>query len=177
MKLLTPTNLAYFMLTLLLGNTLNLSAQQPTLKQGQSSNHFEKTVPYSADSLQEFILPFTLQMTYIGQYMQSVRLVFTLNNNTEEQLNNFWLHISLLDKNKNFLYREQPALFSEIKPHGKQSIEMLCESVGLEEVGYIVLHPQLLELERVEQSFDPKKVELIQAAQSDAMMVFNHSLR
>lgn len=177
MKLHPPTSLAYILIIVLLGNILNLSAQQPTVKKEQTSNQFEKSVPTLADSLQEFKLPFSLQMTYIGQYMQSVRLVFTLNNNTEEQLNNFWLHISLLDKNKNFLYREQPALFSEIKPHGKQSIEMLCESVGLEEVGYIVLHPQLLELERVEQSFDPKKVELIQAAQSDAMMVFNHSLR
>lgn len=122
-------------------------------------------------------MPFTLELSYIGQYMQSVQLVFTLTNNSGVQLNNFWLHVSLLNKNKGFLYREQPALFSEIKPSAKQSIEILCESVGLEEIGFVVLHPQLLEKERTEQIFETENVELIQPSQSDARMVFNSSIR
>lgn len=134
-------------------------------------------MPVSTDSIIHTLLPFTLELRHIGQYMQSVQLIFTLTNNEPEQLTNFWLHVSLLDKNKQFLYREQPVLFAELQAGSSQSIELLCESVSVDEIGFIVLHPQLLELSRTEQKFNTNDVELIQASQSEAVMLFNSSLR
>ena len=139
-----------------------------------------QSIPISSlnhDTIVSAELPFTLTLVLAEQYMQSARFIFKLTNNEPEQLNNFWLHVSLLDTHKGFLYREQPVLFSEIGPHSSQSIELLCESVGIVEVGYVVLHPQLLEIDRVEQAFDTKCVELVQANNTDALMVFSSSLR
>lgn len=116
--------------------------------------------------------PYTVQLKQLKQYKQSVQIIVQVTNNTEEIVNHFWLHISLIDQQKGFLYREQPTLFTEILPHKSQSIEILCESVSVDEVGFIVLHPQLLEVNRKEQLFDIRNVELIQAGTNEAKMIF-----
>ena len=118
-------------------------------------------------------LPFTLQLTHIKQFMQSTQLVFKLTNHEAEILNHFWIYVSLLDQSKGFLYREQPVLFTGIRKGGSQSIELLCESIGVDEVGYIILKPELLEIDRQEIPFEIKNVELVQPAESNAKMVFN----
>jgi hypothetical protein len=118
-------------------------------------------------------LPFTLQLTHIKQFMQSTQLVFKLTNHEADMLNHFWIYVSLLDQSKGFLYREQPVLFTGIRKGGSQSIELLCESIGVDEVGYIILKPELLEIDRQEIPFETKKVELVQPGESNAKMVFN----
>lgn len=114
----------------------------------------------------------TLSLVKIQQYMQSVQLIFELENNTEKVLNNCWFHASLLDSNQLFLYREQPLLFNGIAGHGKQMIELLCESVGIEEVAFISLRMQLLELDRVETLLSSQKVNLVQNNETSVIMQF-----
>ncbi len=92
--------------------------------------------------------------------MQSVQLIFELENNSGSLINNCWFGVYLETAEKEFLFREQPLLFSMVAPHGRQQLEILCESVGIEEVGYIVLRPQLLEIARTELLFDYSKVRL-----------------
>ncbi|MBU1008982.1 MAG: hypothetical protein KKD74_02490 [Bacteroidetes bacterium] len=105
--------------------------------------------------------PYTLELKNLSQYMQSTRLVFELTNATDRVLNNFWIHIALLDRGGMFLYREQPVFFSNIQPGRKGLIDILCESVGVDEVGFIVIYPGLLEENRHEIEFDPKLIQLI----------------
>lgn len=116
--------------------------------------------------------PFRLTLLQARQYMQSVQLVFELSNLSSDHLNHFWLNVSLRDAQGGFLYREQPALFAAIGPGKSQNIEMLCESIGIEEVGYVVLHPHLLEINRFEQAFDTTKVQLIQLDALPFRMMF-----
>jgi hypothetical protein len=143
----------------------------------EESRKDEKKLSDTVQSTEANNLPFTLQLTHIRQYMQSTQLVFKLTNNSAEMLNHFWIYVSLLDDSKGFLYREQPVLFTGIKMGSSQSIELLCESIGVDEVGYIVLKPELLEIDRQEVPFETKNVELIQPGESNAKMVFNATFR
>jgi len=127
-----------------------------------------QTIEKSIDTL-----PFSIRLVHLGQYMQSVQLIFEFTNMHPEMVNHFWVHVSLLDQNKYFLYREQPALFTNIRKGKSQRIELLCESVGLEEVGYIVIHPQLLEIDRNEVSFDVSNIKLIMQEDTGVKMIFN----
>lgn len=116
----------------------------------------------------------TLRLVKIQQYMQSVQLIFELENNSENILNNCWFHASLLDSNHLFLYREQPLLFNGLAGHGKQMIELLCESVGIEEVAFVSLRMQLLEIDRVETLLSSQKVNLVQNDESSVIMQFKN---
>lgn len=120
------------------------------------------TVPYD----------FTLNLVHVSQYMQSSRLVFELTNHTESVITNFWVHVSLLDRKGLFLYREEPVFFVNLRPGQKGRTDILCESVGIEEIGYVVIYPMLLEKDRNEISFDKEKVELIQFPGLPARMAF-----
>lgn len=119
----------------------------------------------------------TLRLVKIQQYMQSIQMIFELENNSDQILNNCWFHVSLLDTNRLFLYREQPLLFNSIGGCSKQMLELLCESVGIEEVGYIILHPHLLEFDREETPLTADKVTLIQSVETNAIMLFNSYLK
>lgn len=105
---------------------------------------------------------FRLQLFRVKQYMQSAQLIFELTNHTEQVLTNFWVHVSLLDRNGQFLYREEPLLFVNLQPGQKAFREILCESVGIEEIGHVVVYPQLLEMEWNEIEFDKDRVVLEQ---------------
>lgn len=105
---------------------------------------------------------FRLQLFRVKQYMQSAQLIFELTNHTDQALTNFWVHVSLLDRNGQFLYREEPLLFVNLQPGQKAYREMLCESVGIEEIGHVVVYPQLLELEWNEVAFEKERVVLEQ---------------
>lgn len=118
-----------------------------------------------------------LKLIDLSQYQQCVRMVFELENISGGFINNCWFHVSLQDSERGFLYREQPLLFAEVAIGGRQQLELLCESVGIEEVGYIILHPQLLEIERVETLANPSKVQVIPLPDSDVKVVFNSELR
>lgn len=93
--------------------------------------------------------------------MQSTRIVFELQNNTTEQLNHCWMHVALRDRQGMFLYAEQPLFFSNTAPGRKTLIDMYFESVGKEEVGYVVLYPGLLEVNRKEVPFETQKIRII----------------
>ncbi len=107
-------------------------------------------------------IDFSLQLFRVKQFMQSAQLIFELTNHTEKDLTNFWVHVSLLDRNGQFLYREEPLLFVNLQPGQKALREILCESVGIEEIGHVVVYPVLLELDRNETSFRKERVALEQ---------------
>jgi hypothetical protein len=105
---------------------------------------------------------FTLKLLNVSQYNQSSRLVFELTNHTGNTITNFWLHVSLLDRKGLFLYREEPVFFVNLLPGKKGVTELYCESVGIEQIGYVVVYPMLLEKDRTEVSFEKEKVALVQ---------------
>jgi hypothetical protein len=105
--------------------------------------------------------PYTLTVKNFSQYMQSTRIVFELQNNTQDQLNHCWLHVALRDRQGMFLYAEQPLYFSNTAPNGKSLIDMYFESVGKEEIGFIVLYPGLLEANRKEMLFETSKIRIV----------------
>jgi hypothetical protein len=134
--------------------------------------HYQKpytvkdTLPAQNQNLQ---YPYTFELKSFSQFHQSTRMVFELTNNQQEPINNFWLHISLLDKQGIFLYSEQPLFFSNIAPGRKGIIEMMFESVGKDDVGYIVLYPGLLEINRKELPFETQDVRLILPATAEGV--------
>lgn len=105
--------------------------------------------------------PYTLSIKNFSQYMQSTRIVFELQNNTSEQLNHCWMHVALRDRQGMFLYSEQPLFFSNTAPNGKTLIDMYFESVGKDEIGFIVLYPGLLEINRKEIPFETKNIRIV----------------
>ncbi len=114
------------------------------------------------ETLQQQILHkgFTIRLIKAAQYMQSVQLVLEMQNHDTVMTDNCWFHLTLLTPEKTFLYREQPLLFSQIKPLSTQRQELLCESVGLEELGFVVLHPVLYESGRSESAFNFANIRL-----------------
>lgn len=115
---------------------------------------------------------FTLKLLNVSQFNQSSRLVFELTNHTGNTVTNFWLHVSLLDRKGLFLYREEPVFFVNLLPGKKGVTELYCESVGIEQIGYVVIYPMLLEKDRTEVSFEKEKVELLQFPDLPLRMAF-----
>lgn len=115
---------------------------------------------------------FTLSLLNVSQYNQSSRLVFELTNNTGSTVTNFWLHVSLLDRKGLFLYREEPVFFVNLFPGKKGVTEIYCESIGIEQIGYVVIYPTLLERDRNEFSFEKEKAVLEQFPKLPVRMAF-----
>lgn len=116
--------------------------------------------------------PYRIELTYVGAYYQSARLVITLTNRSGKFIDHFWLQASLLDKRKSFLYRGEPLLFTKVKAGKSVSAEMLCESINTEDIGYVVLSPMLLEVDDEEQVFDIDKVEIMPDKEHGILVVF-----
>jgi hypothetical protein len=116
--------------------------------------------------------PYRIELTYVGAYYQSARLVITLTNRSGKFIDHFWLQASLLDKRKSFLYRGEPLLFTKVKAGKSVSAEMLCESINTEDIGYVVLSPMLLEVDDEEQVFDIDKVEIMPDNEHGILVVF-----
>lgn len=119
--------------------------------------------------VQNIQYPYTFELKSFSQFQQSTRMVFELTNNNQEQISNFWLHISLLDKEGIFLYSEQPLFYSNIAPGRRGIIEMMFESVGKDDIGYIVLYPGLLEINRNELPFNTQDVRLVMPASAEGV--------
>ncbi len=117
---------------------------------------------------------FMIKLLKLEQYMQSVHLIFEMKNLDSLPVNNCWFHVSLLGHEQSFLYREQPLLFSEVKPFRFQKLELLCESIGVEEVGYVVLHPILYEAAREESDFNFDHIRLEVAEPIQAKLIFDY---
>lgn len=104
---------------------------------------------------------YDIELVHLSRYFQSSRIVISFTNQSKDFVDNFWLQASLLDKRKSFLYREQSLFFTKVKPGETVKADMLCESVGTDEIGYIVLSPMLLEVNDEDQIFDIEQVNII----------------
>ncbi|MBK9290970.1 MAG: hypothetical protein IPM52_05030 [Bacteroidetes bacterium] len=85
-----------------------------------------------------------LRLIRARQYMQSVQLVFELQNRME-WLKHCWLGVSFYDRDGEFLYRELPLMFTSLPEGRSQRQELWLESTDLADVGTLVLRPMLLE--------------------------------
>lgn len=165
----TPSTLVTVLILLIRALIANpLIAQQQTLLVPKSNE--------SEAATQIIHKGFTIKLLRLEQYMQSVQLVFEMKNQDSLPVNNCWFHVSLLGHDHGFLYREQPLLFSELKPFGTQKLELLCESIGVEEVGYIILYPILYEAAREESDFDFPKIHLQVPESITARLLFAHEI-
>ncbi len=61
-----------------------------------------------------------------------------------------------------------------MKPFRFQKLELLCESIGVEEVGYVVLHPILYEAAREESDFNFDHIRLEVAEPIQAKLIFDY---
>jgi len=102
---------------------------------------------------------FVITLQELSQYYQSTRLVIALTNKSGQYVDNFWVQVRLLDQNGSFLYREQPVLFTTLESGRTHRAEMLCESIGKDEVGYVVFRLELLELDREELPFESRYIQ------------------
>ncbi len=104
--------------------------------------------------------PYLLKLVHINRFYQSTRIVMSFTNRSASFVDNFWVMASLLDTRKSFLYREQSMFFTKVKQGETAKAEMICESIGIEEIGYIVLSPMLLEVNDEDQIFDIEQVKI-----------------
>jgi hypothetical protein len=99
--------------------------------------------------------------------------VVAFTNNSPFFIDNFWMQVRLLDKNGSFLYREQPVLFTSVQAGKTVRGEVLCESIGTEEVGFVVIRPELLEIERNERPFESRFLKLKSSVPQPVRVVLN----
>jgi hypothetical protein len=104
--------------------------------------------------------PYLLKLDHIGPFYQSTRIIISFTNHSSAFIDNFWVTASLLDKRKSFLYRDQPLFFTKVKQGETAKSDIICESIGIEDIGYIVLSPMLLEVNDEDQIFDIEQVEI-----------------
>lgn len=116
---------------------------------------------------------FVVTLQELSQYYQSTRLVVAFTNNSPFFIDNFWMQVRLLDKNGSFLYREQPVLFTSVQAGKTVRGEVLCESIGTEEVGFVVIRPELLEIERNERPFESRFLKLKSSVPQPVRVVLN----
>ena len=125
-----------------------------------------KVLPEDSAPVQKIIIadpsvePYLLKLDHINRFYQSTRIILSFTNRSVSYVDNFWVTASLLDKRKSFLYREQSLFFTKVKPGETAKAEMICESIGIEEIGYIVLSPMLLEVNDEDLTFDIEQVEI-----------------
>ncbi len=116
---------------------------------------------------------FQISVEQISKYYQSARMIISLKNSSNLLVNHSWFQVRLLDKNGEFLYREQPVLFTEINVNQCIRYELIFESIDPEQSGYIVFRPELLELEGKEYPLNESFFRLTNVAAQDIQVVFN----
>lgn len=120
---------------------------------------------------------FQLSVEQISEYYQSARMILSLKNSSNLLVNHSWFQVRLLDKNGEFLYREQPVLFTEININQSIRYELIFESIDPEQIGYVVFRPELLELEGEEYPLKESFFRLNSTAAQDIQVVFNTRFR
>jgi len=116
---------------------------------------------------------FQISVEQISKYYQSARMILSLKNSSNLLVNHCWFQVRLLDKNGEFLYREQPVLFTEINVNQSIRYELIFESIDPEQIGYVVFRPELLELENKEYPLRESFFRLNSTAAQDIHVVFN----
>ncbi|MCK9451755.1 MAG: hypothetical protein M0Q90_08700 [Bacteroidales bacterium] len=116
---------------------------------------------------------FQISVEQISKYYQSTRMILSLKNNSNLRINHSWFQVRLLGKNGEFLYREQPVLFTEINVNQSIRYELIFESIDPEQIGYVVFRPELLELEGKEYPLNESFFRLTNIAAQDIQVVFN----
>jgi len=129
--------------------------------------------PETIDHKVSFDTTFQISVEQISKYYQSARMILSLKNNSNLRINHSWFQVRLLDKNGEFLYREQPVLFTEINVNQSIRYELIFESIDPEQIGYIVFRPELLELEGKEYPLKESFFRLTNVAAQDIHVVFN----
>ncbi len=126
---------------------------------------------YAAENEQDSI--FLIQLTNLSTFYQSARLIVSLTNNSKEHIDHLWFQLRLLTLKAEFLYREQPVMFTNIKPGQKVSYEVLCESIYPKDIGYVVLRPELIELNRKEKPLETRLFEMQNVTDFPVKVVLN----
>lgn len=116
---------------------------------------------------------FQISVEQISKYYQSARMILSLKNSSNFHVNHSWFQVRLLDKNGEFLYREQPVLFTKININQSIRYELIFESIDPEQIGYVVFRPELLELEGKEYPLKESFFRLTNVAAQDIQVVFN----
>lgn len=116
---------------------------------------------------------FLIQLSSLSTFYQSARLIISLTNRSGEHIDHLWFQVRLLTHDAAFLYREQPVMFTNISPGQKVSYEVLCESIYPKEIGYVVLRPELIELNRNEKPLKSSLFELSNATEFPLKVVLN----
>jgi hypothetical protein len=127
-----------------------------------------------ADTL---LKPYLLKFVHINRFYQSTRIIFSFTNRSASFVDNFWVTASLLDNRKSFLYREQSMFFTKVKQGETAKSEMICESIGADEIGYIVISPMLLEVDDNDQTFDIEQVEIVSDTLTNIVIDFESHLK
>lgn len=126
---------------------------------------------YAVENEQDSI--FLIQLTNLSTFYQSARLIVSLTNNSKEHIDHLWFQLRLLTPKAEFLYREQPVMFTNIQPGQKVSYEVLCESIYPKDIGYVVLRPELIELNRKEKPLETKLFEMQNVTDFPLKVVLN----
>lgn len=116
---------------------------------------------------------FQVSIEQISKYYQSTRMILALKNSSKLLVNHIWFQVRLLDKNGEFLYREQPVLFTEININQSINYELIFESISPEQIGFVVFRPELIELESKEYPLKESFFRLTNTTAQDVKVVFN----
>lgn len=116
---------------------------------------------------------FKVQLTSLSSFYQSARLIISMTNNSNQHIDHLWFQLRLLTSKAEFLFREQPVMFTNISPDQTVSYEILCESISPEDIGYVVLRPELIELNREEKPLNTSLFVLNNATRFPLKLVLN----
>ncbi|MDA3944310.1 MAG: hypothetical protein PF694_12315 [Bacteroidetes bacterium] len=129
--------------------------------------------PLIIDDETSYDSAFIVTFEQLTKYYQSARLIIALQNRSEDYVDHIWFQLRLLDKKSGFLYREQAVLFTGIAAGQKVRLEVICESISPEEIGFVVLRPELIEIDDQEYPFNQDFFKLNNASSFDLQFVFN----
>lgn len=124
-----------------------------------------------------FDTTFQIDVEQITKYYQSTRMILSIKNSSNLLVNHIWFQVRLLNKNGEFLYREQPVLFTEVKPNQSIRYELIFESIDPEQIGYVVFRPELIELESIEYPIKESFFKLKNSSLQQIQAVFNTRFR
>lgn len=124
-----------------------------------------------------FDTTFQIKVEQITKYYQSTRMILSLKNSSNLLINHIWFQVRLLNKNGEFLYCEQPVLFTEVNSNQSIRYELIFESIDPEQIGYVVFRPELIELESIEYPLKESFFKLNNSSLQQIQTVFNTRFR
>jgi len=166
-----------FSISTIVANEVKAQHKQPKLAEfGTEPLHinadsYQKEVILEEEINEDSI--FKVQLTSLSSFYQSARLIVSMTNNSSRHVDHLWFQLRLLTPKSEFLFREQPVMFTNVSPDQTVSYEVLCESITPNDIGYVVLRPELIELNRQEKTLDTSFFELNNATDFPLKLVLN----